>query len=76
LIVESVIVTKNGEDTAVKGLPKMVVRDSAASRNWVVAMALALSASMGTSVKEVFMVETQVWPAARADMMARSLVVN
>lgn len=49
----------------------MVVRDSAASRNSVVLMALSLSASMLTSAKDLRKVWTMVAPGGMAgpDMM-------
>jgi len=43
-------------------LPNMLVRDSAASRKSVVWMALALSASTGTSVKDFLKVSRRVPP--------------
>jgi hypothetical protein len=45
------------------GEPKIVVRDSAASRNSAVEMALSFSASMGTSTKDFLRVSTKVPPA-------------
>ena len=53
-------------------VPKMVVRDSAASRKSKVAMAFSLSASTGTSTKDLRKVWTMVWPAGMmgADMAA------
>jgi hypothetical protein len=52
--------------------PKMVTRDSAASRKSVVAMALSFSASMGTSTKDFLKVWTMVPPGGitGADMAA------
>lgn len=51
----------------------MVVKDSVASRNWVVAMALPFSASMGTSTKDCLKVWTMVAPTgiSGADILDR-----
>lgn len=51
-------------------VPNMVVKDSAASRNCVVAIALPLSASMGTLTKDCLKVCTMVPPGGMtgADM--------
>ena len=59
-------------------IPKMVVRDSAASRNWVVAIALSFSASTGTVVKDCLKVSTMVPPGGMtgADMMTDILGMN
>lgn len=56
--------------------PKMVIRDSAASRKSVVAMALSLSASMGTSAKDFLKVSTMVPPGGMtgADMLGDAVL--
>lgn len=56
----------------------MVVKDSAASRNSVVEMALSLSASTGTSTKERLKVESRVAPSgtAGADMVDEAPIVD
>lgn len=55
-----------------QGSPNMVVSDSAASRNWVVATALSFSASSGTLTKDCLNVSTMVPPGGMtgADMAA------
>lgn len=45
---------------AINSSPKRVVRDSAAWRNSAVEIPLSLAASMGTSVKDFWMVSNQV----------------
>lgn len=56
--------------------PKRVVKDSAASRNSLVDMALSLAASTGTSTNDFFKVSSQVWPGGMtgADMIAKNKI--
>jgi hypothetical protein len=51
----------------------MVVKDSAASRNSVVAIALFLSASMGTSVNDFRKVSSKVPPGGMTTAMVSVL---
>lgn len=60
-------------------IPNRVVKDSAASRNSVVAIPLSFAVSMGTSAKDFFIVSNQVPPGgmtAAEDMFESSLTDN
>lgn len=51
-------------------LPNSLTRDSAASRNSVVEIALSLDSSMGTSLKDLFMVSSHVPPSGATEVEA------
>lgn len=63
--------------TVLQVVPKMVVRDSAASRNSVVRTALPLASSIGTSTKDLLKVDTMVLPGGMtgADIIGRLVVI-